>query len=59
MHHQIRGETPMRLVSFIFLGGLLSAAGSVSAQASDPEFNAAAGQYLACMVMTVRMGMTV
>jgi hypothetical protein len=61
MLRQIRGETAMRLVSFIFLGGLLGAAvpSSASAQTPDPEFGAAAGQYIACMVMTVRMGMTV
>jgi hypothetical protein len=61
MLRQIRGETAMRLVSFIFLGGLLcgAASGPASAQTPDPEFGAAAGQYIACMVMTVRMGMTV
>lgn len=43
----------------IFLGGLLGAAVPSSAQTTDLEFDVAAGQYIACMVLTVRMGMTV
>lgn len=48
----------MRLVSGIFAVGFLGAAATLSAQATQADFEAAAGKYGACMVATVRMGMT-
>jgi hypothetical protein len=48
----------MRRVSAMFAGGLFGVAAAVSAQAPQPDFEAAAGSYAACMIATVRMGMT-
>jgi hypothetical protein len=48
----------MKIVESLFVGGLLVAAAAASAQPSQAEFEAAAGRYGACMVATVRMGMT-
>ena len=48
----------MRAVSFIVIAGLLCTAAPALGQPAPSEFEAAAGEYAACMIATVRMGMT-
>ncbi len=48
----------MRTVSVILMGGLFFAAAAAPAQPPQAEFEAAAGRFAACMIATVRMGMT-
>ena len=46
----------MRSLSFILIFASLGSA--ASAQAPQPEFDAAAGRFIGCLTATVRMGMT-
>lgn len=48
----------MRAVSSLVAAGLLGAAAAASGQPHPPDFQAAVAEYSACMIATVRMGMT-